>query len=473
MRTSALVILVMLVAASSARAADTLWTSPRGTPAGRGVCKWVGDAPPPEIKEWHFTSKANRRYKMGLAVWASPAVAVVGGRPMAFIGGYDQTLHALDLAAKDRRWFKITNGEIAAAPAVGLVEGLPVVFWGSADRTVYAHFAENGARLWTRELVPATSTLGDARLSAPLLHDGVLYITCFAYDKALARNDQKGWLYALDMTTGKPLWRVEVSQGPIGSPAGRPIDGRFTVFVAARKGLLQAYDVSGARPTRLWMFQMPHEVLGSPVVEEGVDDPLLFLGSKFGNLIAIDARTGQERWQRMAGNWIDNAAAIGEVGGERVVFCGSHDYNVYAFRARDGETLWRRHLGGEVYSAPAFAHYDGRPVVVVSSLDNHLYVIDAADGSIITSFFTGTPIWDKVSKGETLWGSAVVFEAGGRTAVVHGSFNDTVYVLPLSGDVTLRAKVQSASTLYFGLALVFALFVGIILPIVLKLPGKR
>ena len=452
---------------------DTVWVSFRGTPAGQGVCRWNAPSPVPEISEWHFQHKVNRRYKMGLAVWASPAVAIVGGRPMAFIGGYDQTLHALDLSAKEARWSKITNGEIAAAPAVGLVDGMQVVYWGSADRSVYAYFAGNGQRLWTRELVKPTNTMGAAQLSSPLLHDGVLYITCFIFDKALARNRQKGWLFALDMRTGHVLWQREVSQGPVSSPVGRLIGERFLVYVVARKGLLQAFDCSGKRPVALWDFQMPHEVLASPVIEEGTAAPLLFLGSKFGNLIAIDATTGEERWQQMAGNWIDNSACVGEVDGRRVVFVGSHDYNLYAFRADNGERLWRRHLGGEVYSVPAFFHVDGEPAVSVGSLDNHLYVINARDGSIRTSYFTGTPIWDKVSKGETLWGSPVAFEAGDQTALIHGSFNDFVYVLPLKGDTTLRATVQSASTLWIGLAIVFGLFLFVVLPVVLLLPRSQ
>jgi outer membrane protein assembly factor BamB len=222
---------------------------------------------------------------------------------------------------------------------------------------------------------------------------------------------------------------------------------------------------------------MPHEVLGSPAVEEGTERPLLFLGSKFGNLIAIDAVTGRERWQRMAGNWIDNSACVGEVGGERAVFAGSHDYRVYAFRARDGLELWSRHLGGEVYSAPCFFEGADGPRVAVACLDDHLYVLDARDGSVETSYYTGQPIWDKVAKGETLWGSPVALEAGERTVLVHGSFNNTVYVLPLldtDGEkVSLRAKVRSAAGLWRGLAIVFALFLGVVVPVVLRLPARR
>ncbi len=476
-----LLLVLALTAAWGGRARaeeSTLWTAPRGTPDGRGTCVWRSPEPPPEIREWHYSSKHNRRYRMGAAVWASPALALVKGRPMAFIGGYDQRMHALDLAAKQPLWIALTNGDIGGPPAVGLAGGEQVVFWGSADLTVYAVYADPGENrdgrvLWTRRLLPPTNTQGQATLSAPLLHGGRLYINCFVYDKAFGRSQQRGWLCCLDQNDGRVIWRQEVSQGPVGHPVGREIDGRFTVFLCARKGLLQAWDVSGKRPRLVWTYQMPHEVMGAPAVEVGTRSPLLFQGSKFGNLHAIDARSGEVRWKQMAGNWIDNAACVGEVGGIRHVFVGAHDYNVYAYRASDGELRWKRHLGGEIYSAPAFFRHAGRPLITVAALDNHLYVLDADTGKVVTSYYTGTPIWDKVAKGETLWGSSAVFQAGEQTAIIHGSFNDFVYVYPLDGGCELRTKVQSPSTLWWGLLITFVLFAGVVLPIVLRIPERK
>ena len=465
-------LLCLCAFAGGAGAADVLWPMLRGAPAGTGSAVWPGEAAPPEVREWHFTNRSSRKYEMGMAVWASPALAVIDGRPMAFIGGYDQTLHALDLAAKERLWYKITNGPIQAPPAVGRVDGSPVVFWTSADRAVYAHYALNGDRLWTRELVKATNTLGDTRLGAPLLHKGTLYVTCFAYNKALARNQQKGRLFALDMRSGRVLDHIEVSQGPVGSPVGREIGGAFRIFLCARKGLLQAIDVVGGRFTRTWDFQMAHEVLGSPVVQQQTAHPLLFLGSKFGNLVALDARTGKERWQQMAGNWIDNTACVGRIDGDDIVYVGSHDYNVYAFRAATGERLWRRRLGGEVYSAPAFFQLGAREALAVGALDNHVYCLDARTGDVIGAYFTGTPMWDKVSKGENVWGSPTVLQAGAQTAVVHGSFSNTVYVIPLCGECSLQAKVRSSADLWWGLLVTLVVFLGVILPVTLLLPKR-
>ena len=48
-----------------------------------------------------------------------------------------------------------------------------------------------------------------------------------------------------------------------------------------------------------------------------------------------------------------------------------------------------------------------------------------------------------------------------------------VYVLPLMGESTLRAKVQSVATLWWGLFAVMVLFLGLIVPAVLWIPGGR
>jgi outer membrane protein assembly factor BamB len=245
-------------------------------------------------------------------------------------------------------------------------------------------------------------------------------------------------------------------------------------FQAARRGLLQCFNVARGRPEPAWTFQMPHEVPGSPAVEADCPAPLVFLGSKYGNLVAIDALTGRERWQQMAGNWIDNSACIGRLDGRNIVLVGSHDYCVYAFEANDGTLLWKRLLGGEVFSAPAFFRVGGEHLVAAASLDNHLYVLNARDGAILASFFTGTPIWDKVPKGEVLWGSPAVVAAGAQTVIVYGSFNDVVYTLPVAKECSLAALARSGASLWWSLLAVLIIFAGIVVPAAVMLPrGDR
>jgi hypothetical protein len=92
---------------------------------------------------------------------------------------------------------------------------------------------------------------------------------------------------------------------------------------------------------------------------------------------------------------------------------------------------------------------------------------------VFTAYFTGQPIWDKIAKGETLWGSPAVLEAGENTAVIYGSFNDWVYVIPLAKESSLKAMADSTSSLWWSLLAVFVIFFGIILPVVINFRTEK
>lgn len=125
------------------------WPGQRGECGGQAVLRWspppapnylpYGESlPPTEINEWRFTGKGTGNCRPDAAAWVSPALASVGGRPMAFIGGCDQAMHGLDLLTQKEAWSKTTNGPIENSAVVGFVAGKPTVFFGSSDRFLYA-----------------------------------------------------------------------------------------------------------------------------------------------------------------------------------------------------------------------------------------------------------------------------------------------------------------------------------------------
>ncbi|MCX7591360.1 MAG: PQQ-binding-like beta-propeller repeat protein, partial [Kiritimatiellae bacterium] len=210
-------------------------------------------------------------------------------------------------------------------------------------------------------------------------------------------------------------------------------------------------------------------VLGSPALWSGSEPPLLFLGSKFGDLIAINALSGEKCWHKMTGNWVDNNACCGLVNGRATVFVGSHDYSLYALDARSGELIWRRPLGAEVFSAPCLFEHRGKFFVAAACLDDRLYVVDAATGQIEACFRTGRPTWDKVPKGETLWGSPIAVTDGTNASVVLGSYDGYVYAFPMTGESRYRVTPRKTAGLWLSVLVIGMVLAGL-LPLLARIP---
>ena len=134
------------------------------------------------------------------------------------------------------------------------------------------------------------------------------------------------------------------------------------------EGVGDGADVSGAR--------LAPVVAGDRVYAASVD----------GSVEALDAATGRTLWQKRVGGkhgmfWsrTDNSVRWGggpAVDGDLLVV-GGLDGQLYAMSAADGSERWNVQLSSEVMSSPAIA----QGVVVVRTNDGRLVGLDAADGS--------------------------------------------------------------------------------------------
>ena len=122
------------------------------------------------------------------------------------------------------------------------------------------------------------------------------------------------------------------------------------------------------------------KVDSSPTVADGV----VYVGSHNGKLYALNASTGMVGydwelhnnviWSFQAKDmFMFSAPAIS--GG--VVYVGSYDGNIYAINASTGQQKWSFQTGYAVVSSPAVS--DG--IVYVGSEDNHLYALNAETGA--------------------------------------------------------------------------------------------
>jgi len=126
-------------------------------------------------------------------------------------------------------------------------------------------------------------------------------------------------------------------------------------------------------------FRTGGPIRGTPLVDSG----FVYLGSGDGNVYALDAKTGAERWHYATGGPVMSSAAAS--GGR--VYIASRDGHLYGLDARDGTLRWRHAFGPELGPQNYWDYLLSSPVVVgdrvyVGGGDGHLYALDAASGAV-------------------------------------------------------------------------------------------
>src|SRR5207237_8597524 len=101
----------------------------------------------------------------------------------------------------------------------------------------------------------------------------------------------------------------------------------------------------------------------------------LFVGSPRGQLHALDATTGTERWTHAVKARIVSSPAVS--GDGRAVVFGAADGRIYALRPEDGQEIWSTPVGGQVSGSPALV---GRRIYVTSKKGS-LWALQTRDGA--------------------------------------------------------------------------------------------
>jgi outer membrane protein assembly factor BamB len=128
-----------------------------------------------------------------------------------------------------------------------------------------------------------------------------------------------------------------------------------------------------------------------------VVDGMIYLGTAHGELIAVEAKTGVEQWRFVvppppdatpeSGNrnpWIRNGAAVAD----GLVYFGNGEGHFYALDAATGEVRWEFDTGRTGY--PNVVVMDGVAYMVTHG---NVYALDAVSGSIIWHVEVDGGIW--------------------------------------------------------------------------------
>jgi outer membrane protein assembly factor BamB len=309
--------------------------------------------------------------------WGSTPV-IAQGLVLAHNSG---TLYALDARTGQAKW-------IFPAHYVGSDPALwnDLVYFGSMDYALRAVDAKTGVERWNFK------TQGFI-FSSPAVADGTLYFG--SYD---------GHLYALDAATGTERWRfktlglaqpfheydAEAEEEMSGAVGSAPALAGGTLYFTSHDGHL--YAVEAATGNEKWNFNA-----GGLISNPGVAQGVIYFGG-FGYFYAVQDG-GQLKWQvNLPDSGTASSAAITD---EVVYFVSSldqfeplnnHAYYLYAVSAATGDVLWKVQL-------PAYSRTPSYTsgVLYFGNADGLVLAVDAKNGQTLWQFQADSAVVGEVT----------------------------------------------------------------------------
>lgn len=169
-------------------------------------------------------------------------------------------------------------------------------------------------------------------------------------------------------------WETDLPGVALGAPA---IVGDL-IFVSTDGGEVVALDAHSGEP--FWSRSIGSPSDSAPAVAGG----LVYLGTRDHRVLALDQLTGEPRWERDLGNIVLGSAIVSN----GTLYIGSTNGKLEALDAATGESRWSADANGWVVSHPAT---DGS-VVAAASLGERFVTVDPETGRRRLVFYSGTPV---------------------------------------------------------------------------------
>ncbi len=199
-------------------------------------------------------------------------------------------------------------------------------------------------------------------------------VTFHVLDKNIAYfGSMDNYLYAVDVDTGKTMWRFRTGGGVFGTPSsvvnGMIAVGSFDAFL---------YLIDTRTGKELWRYKTGGPIsVGPTLKEDGV-----YVGSKDGYVYSIGL-DGILKWRFKTGDEV----ACGVTDYRNRILFGGFDGYFYCVDKDSGNELWRFKVGGEIiHDRPCPVHEN---IVYFGSFDNYLYALDVETGKEVWRFKAG------------------------------------------------------------------------------------
>jgi outer membrane protein assembly factor BamB len=291
---------------------------------------------------WQFPPQGAKNIDLK-AIYGTP----VTGNGRVYVGAFDGTFYALDLATGDIVWQQKTGGAIIGGAALAD----STVYVGSSDKKLYAFDAASGASRWSPFVA------GGEIWSTPVVDQGTVYV---------ASMDKR--VYALDAGTGQPKWPAPFQAN--GAIPTTPALAGDRLYVGALDNRLYALDKTTGEVA--WSFKTGNWIWCDPLVANGV----VYVGSLDHHVYAVDATNGAPRWPKSFAAKAPIRAQPALAGGVLVV--EDNDGDVYGLDPATGEERWPSiALTSGVLANPLVMNSE----VFLSASNGNLLRVDAETGS--------------------------------------------------------------------------------------------
>jgi alcohol dehydrogenase (cytochrome c) len=269
------------------------------------------------------------------------------------------------------------------------------LFWGTGNPSPWFGGLRPGKNLYTDSLIALDVATGNIKWYYQYTphdswdYDGVNELVLVELERggkrvpAIVHADRNGYFFALDRRNGKFLYarafvktntilRYTAAGNAVLNPAAYPSIGKTVLTCPSSAGGKNWYPIAYSPQTSLAYVPTLHlcaDVTGTGNVHERfgyygeISRTIAEPGAKgFGELNALDARTGRKAWSiPSAYPWTGGVVATG--GG--LVFSGNASGAFCAFDARNGTMLWKTTLSSGVVGVPVTYRVDGKQYVAV------------------------------------------------------------------------------------------------------------
>ncbi len=329
------------------------------------------------------------RYNAGGAVNNTP---VSDGERIFFTAKKGQVI-AVDLKGSEvwkKSFIRINDAgaempvQFDAPPACG--GGL--VLAGTTRGILYALDAKTGAETWRYEtggVIVGSPNFMPGRRSFD--HEDAKTQRKESFDAVIVLDQSEGALHAVDIRTGKRIWKTDGVERCDGSPGV----GNSRIVFGSCSAALHVYSAVDGKHLRDIEIGGDAQVAGGTAIAGS----LVFAGVRSGSLICADIEAGDIVWINAESQ--DQTFSTPAVTQDQVIYSSDNGF-VYAVTRAEGRLLWSFNAGG-LPTSPVVA---GDKVAV--STDGVLYLLSLEDGRKLWS----QEVSDEISSPALIGGRLVV-----------------------------------------------------------------